>query len=158
MHHPVLIYQPGIERGQALADISRSALCCHINETRAPTANPANSAQLRGTSSHSSTYIWDERACGRGQTDTQTAITTIHFASSKYFPVYRINVSSATLPKIFTQIGYFFLGSVQENNTFSFPNTVQLCGDFSTARFGSTTVCKQLIRNVKHVFCSSSFY
>jgi len=26
---------PGIERIQALVDISRSALCCHSNETRA---------------------------------------------------------------------------------------------------------------------------
>jgi len=38
-----------IERVQALADISRSALCCHSNETRAPNANPPNSAQLEGT-------------------------------------------------------------------------------------------------------------
>jgi len=36
----------GIERVQALADISRSALCCHCNETRAPIANPPNSAEL----------------------------------------------------------------------------------------------------------------
>jgi len=28
--------QPGIEQVQALADISRSPLCCHSNETRAP--------------------------------------------------------------------------------------------------------------------------
>ena len=40
--------QPGFERVQALADISRSALCCHSNETRAPIANPRNSAQLEG--------------------------------------------------------------------------------------------------------------
>ena len=32
--------KPPIEQVQALADISRSALCCHSNETRAPTANP----------------------------------------------------------------------------------------------------------------------
>jgi len=31
---------------QALADISRSALCCYSNETRAQIANPSNSAQL----------------------------------------------------------------------------------------------------------------
>jgi len=36
----------GIERVQALADISRSALYCPSNETRAPIANPPNSAQL----------------------------------------------------------------------------------------------------------------
>jgi len=40
---------PGIERVRALADIARSALCCHSNETRAPIANPPNSAQLQGT-------------------------------------------------------------------------------------------------------------
>jgi len=40
--------QSGIERVQALADISYSALCCHNNETCAPIANPPNSAQLEG--------------------------------------------------------------------------------------------------------------
>jgi len=43
----------GIERIQALADISHSVLCCHSNETRAPIANPPNSAQLGGTPYHS---------------------------------------------------------------------------------------------------------
>jgi len=38
--------KPGIQREQALADISRSALSCHSNDTRAPLANPPNSAQL----------------------------------------------------------------------------------------------------------------
>ena len=38
--------KPGIEQVQALAYISRSALCCHSNETRAAIANPRNSAQL----------------------------------------------------------------------------------------------------------------
>jgi len=38
-----------MERVQALADISRSVLCCNGNETRAPIANPPNSAQLRST-------------------------------------------------------------------------------------------------------------
>jgi len=41
--------KPGIERVQALTDISRSALCCPSNKTRAPIANPPNSAQLEGT-------------------------------------------------------------------------------------------------------------
>jgi len=41
--------EPGIERVQALADIWRSALCCHSNETPAPIANPSNNAQLGGT-------------------------------------------------------------------------------------------------------------
>ena len=35
--------QSGIERAQALTDISRSALCCHSNETGAPIANPPSS-------------------------------------------------------------------------------------------------------------------
>jgi len=39
--------KPGIERVQALADISHSVLCYHSNKTRAPIANPPNSAQLR---------------------------------------------------------------------------------------------------------------
>jgi len=42
------VIKPGVERVQALADMSRSALCCHSNETRAPVANPPNSAQLGG--------------------------------------------------------------------------------------------------------------
>ena len=37
------------ERLQALADILRLALCCHMNETCVPIANPPNSAQLGGT-------------------------------------------------------------------------------------------------------------
>jgi len=41
--------KPATERVHALADISRSALCCHSNDTRAPTANLPNSAQLEGT-------------------------------------------------------------------------------------------------------------
>jgi len=41
-----------MERVQALADISRSALCCHSNETHAPIANPPNNAQLEGTPYH----------------------------------------------------------------------------------------------------------
>jgi len=43
----------GIERVQALADSSHSALCCHSNKTRAPIANLPNSAQLEGTPYHS---------------------------------------------------------------------------------------------------------
>jgi len=73
------------------------ALCCHSNATRAPIANPPNSAQLGDSLYHAPSYIrvravvW---AYGRGQTDrqtdrhtdrqrdTQTRVTTIHFASS----------------------------------------------------------------------------
>jgi len=55
------------------SDISRSALCSHSNETRAPTANPPNSAHLEGTPTIPPSYIrvhavvWE---CGKGQTDT----------------------------------------------------------------------------------------
>ena len=45
LHH----LKPGIERVQALADISRLVLCCYSNETRALIANPPNRAQLEGT-------------------------------------------------------------------------------------------------------------
>jgi len=38
--------QPRREQVRALAGVSRSALRCHSNETRAPIANPPNSAQL----------------------------------------------------------------------------------------------------------------
>jgi len=64
-------YQPGIERVEALADISRSAPCCHSNEPRAPIANPPDSAQLEGTPTipqvtfWSVQYVWQ---CGEGQT------------------------------------------------------------------------------------------
>jgi len=78
---------------QALADISRSALCCHSNETRALIPNPPNSAQLEGTPTIRPIYIraravvWE---CGEEQTDTQThtdtqkqtAVINIHFASA----------------------------------------------------------------------------
>jgi len=68
--------KPGIERVQALADISRSALYCHSNETRAPIANPPNGAQLEGTPYHSPklhpgpwSSVWE---CSEGQTDRHT--------------------------------------------------------------------------------------
>jgi len=62
--------------------------CCYSNETRAPIANPSNSAQLEGTPYHSPLNRVREVAweCDEGQThtqtDTQTAVTTIHFASA----------------------------------------------------------------------------
>ena len=58
---------------------------CHSNATHAPIANPPNSAQLGASPTTTSSYIrvravvW---ACGRGQTDTQMRVTTIHFVSS----------------------------------------------------------------------------
>jgi len=77
---------PGIELEQALAlaNISCSALCCHSNETRAPIANPLNRAQLERTIYHSPSSIQVRGVVGQThrQTDTQTTVTTIHFASS----------------------------------------------------------------------------
>ena len=73
-----LIIKPGIERVQALADISRSALCCCSNETRAPIANPPNNAKLECTPDHSTiplTYIWVHAVVwerSEGQTDRHT--------------------------------------------------------------------------------------
>jgi len=67
--------KPGIERVQTLADISRSALCYHSNETRASIANPPNSAELEVTPIILSSYIrvravvWE---CGEGQRDRHT--------------------------------------------------------------------------------------
>jgi len=83
--------KPGIIRIQELADISRSALCCHNNETRAPIANPFNTAQLEGTPIIPTSYIrmirvravvWE---CGEGQTDRHIDRHTDgrgHFASA----------------------------------------------------------------------------
>jgi len=78
--------KPGTERVQALTDISHYALCCHSIETHAPNANLTNSAQLEGTPYHSPippSYI---RLCSsvgmRWGTDTQTAVTNIHFTAA----------------------------------------------------------------------------
>jgi len=63
------------------------ALCCHSNATRAPIANPPNSAQLGGSHYNSPSYfrvraiVW---ACGRRQTDTQTDTVTHRRPWSKY--------------------------------------------------------------------------
>jgi len=62
-------------------------LCCHSNETRAPIANPPNSAQLEGTPTIPPSYIrvravvWE---CGEGQTDTQINTQTHRCAWSIY--------------------------------------------------------------------------
>jgi len=76
----------GIQRVQALADISHSAIWCHSNETRAPIANPPNSAQLEGIYYHSPNIhlgSCSSVGCSEGQTtDTQTAVSNIHFASA----------------------------------------------------------------------------
>jgi len=54
-------HKPGTERVQALTGISRSALCCHSNETRAPTGNPPNSAQLEGRPGNGDGLFWFRR-------------------------------------------------------------------------------------------------
>ena len=80
--------QPGTERVRALANISRSALCCRSNETCAPIANPPNSAQLDSSHYHSpKLHLGLCSSVGMRrrtdiQTDTQTRATNIHFASS----------------------------------------------------------------------------
>ena len=69
------VYEPGIQRLQAVANISRSALCCHSNKTRAPVANTPNNAQLEGTHTIPPSYVrvravvWE---CSEGQADRQT--------------------------------------------------------------------------------------
>ena len=63
------------------------ALCCHSNATRAPIANPPNSAQLGGIPYHCPKLhagpcnSVSMRPRTDRQTDRQTRITTIHFAS-----------------------------------------------------------------------------
>jgi len=70
-------------------------LCCHSNETRAPIANPSNSAQLECTpyTIHPTLYIWVRAVvleCGERQsdkhtyryTDTQTVVTNTDFDSA----------------------------------------------------------------------------
>ena len=84
--------QPGIEWVQVLADISRSALCCHSIATK-----PVHRLQIRpivhnyrASPTIPPLYIrfhavvWQ---CGEGQTDTQTAVTNIQFVSAA--PVFR---------------------------------------------------------------------
>jgi len=82
-------YDCTIQRVQALADISRSAPCCHSNESHAPIANPPNSAQLDRTPYHppklhpdpcSSVGMRRGTDSSDTQTDTQMTVTNIHFA------------------------------------------------------------------------------
>ena len=74
--------EPGTEWVQALADISRLALGCHSNETRAPIANPPNRAQLQGTTYHCPKLHPGPCSSVGMQwgTDRHTAVTNIHFA------------------------------------------------------------------------------
>jgi len=55
-------------------------MCYHSNKARAPIVNPLNSAQLEGTPYHSPTARTSCVKMRRG-TDTQTAVTNVHFAS-----------------------------------------------------------------------------
>jgi len=81
----------GTERVQVLAEISRSAVCYHSNEIRAPIANPLNNAQLGaplplpklhpGPCSSVRTQRWRDRQTDR-QTDTQTHVNTIYLMPS----------------------------------------------------------------------------
>ena len=67
--------QSGIERAQALTDISRSALCCHSNETGAPIANPPKLHNYGARPTIPPSYLWvraRRAVCGDGQTDTKT--------------------------------------------------------------------------------------
>ena len=82
--------QRGIERVEAFADISRSALCCHSNEIRAQIANPPNVAQLEGSLYHAaklhsgpcSSLGMRRRTDTHTDTHRQTRVTNIHFESS----------------------------------------------------------------------------
>ena len=64
------------------------ALCCHSNATGAPIANPPNSAQLGGSLYHAAKLHPDPcssvgvRPRTDTHTQTQTRVTTIHFASA----------------------------------------------------------------------------
>jgi len=70
--------------------VTRFALCCHSNATRASTANPPNSAQLGSSLYHapklhpgpSSSVGVRPRTDRQTDTHTQTRVTTIYFASS----------------------------------------------------------------------------
>ena len=80
---PFALYVVISRDGRKLVTIG-FALCCHINAIRAPIANPPNSAQLGGSLYHAPKL--HPGPCSsvavRPRTDTQTRVTTIHFASS----------------------------------------------------------------------------
>ena len=56
----------------ALADILRSALCCHSNESRAPIANPPISARLGGTPTIPQVAPGSVQWCENATRDRQT--------------------------------------------------------------------------------------
>ena len=99
-------FKPAIERVQALADISRSALCCHSNETRAPIANPPNSAQLEGTPYHSPKLHpgpCSSMGMRRG-TDTLTDRQTDTYSHRRLWPIYISPRLSLTRSVIITDL------------------------------------------------------
>jgi len=60
----------------------RAALCCHSNETRAPIANPPNSAQLGVPPTIPKVTSRSVQKCGHAAsdryTDRQMSVTTVH--------------------------------------------------------------------------------
>jgi len=80
----------GVETSYRVSTTSRwhftFVLCCHNNETRAPIANPPNSAQLESTPFHSpKLHLGPFVSVGmrRGtHTHTQMHVTYMHFTSS----------------------------------------------------------------------------
>jgi len=94
------------------------ALCCHSNATRAPIANPTNSAQLGGSLYHAPKLRpgpcsivgvrprSDRHTQTHRQTDRQKRVTTIHFASStthvysSYCHVWTLDLLARSLDRI----------------------------------------------------------
>jgi len=75
--------KPGIEQVQAVANILRLAICCHGNETHALLWICPIVHTWRALPTISPSYIWVRAVvweCSEGQTDTQTVVTSIHFA------------------------------------------------------------------------------
>jgi len=62
------------------------ALCCHSNATRAPIANPPNSAQLGGNPYHSQVTSGSVQQCGNAAADRQTD-TRDHIYISRRLPL-----------------------------------------------------------------------
>jgi len=72
------VLQPGIERVQALADISRSRYVVIATK-------PVHRLHIRPTVHRGTPFIpgpCSSVGYSEGQTDTKTRVTTIHFASS----------------------------------------------------------------------------
>jgi len=89
-------------------------LCCHSNATRAPIANPPNSAQLGGIPSTLPSYIrfraivW---ACGCGQTDTHTDACD----HNTFRVVYTVQTPTAGRRYTVTPVSVFSLINMRHN-------------------------------------------